>query len=119
MLEGGILNLTVITPHAAVKPCHKSPSQKEFPDLRGMPRKKIIEYRESPYAKDIVRIMQASPGPMTRGQIATALAPLYPKLYKQDLMNAVSGAIQLDKWSGANRFQFVKLGWYGLAGREY
>jgi hypothetical protein len=34
-----------------------------FPDLHHMPRKKTIEYKESPYAKDLVKIMCASPGP--------------------------------------------------------
>lgn len=90
-----------------------------FPDLRHMPRKKIIEYKESPYAKDLVKIMSANTGPLTRGMLATELEKLYPKLYKQDLLNAVSDAIQSDKWSEANKFKRVSPGWYGLAGREY
>lgn len=84
-----------------------------------MPRKKIIEYKESKYAKDLVKIMAASAGPLTRGMIATELEKLYPALYKQDLMTAVSGAIQSDKWSKTFRFKCVRLGWYGLAGKEY
>ena len=81
-----------------------------------MPRKTHNTYHESRYATDLVKIMQAGEGPYTRSQLATELGEIYPELYWQDLMNEVSGAIQMDKWSKANRFQSVKnrKGWYEL-----
>jgi hypothetical protein len=84
-----------------------------------MPRKKQNTYRESPYAKDLVKIMQAGAGPYTRSMLAEELGKLYPALYWQTLMNEVSGAMMMDKLSKAGRFVSVKHGWYGLAGREY
>jgi hypothetical protein len=80
-----------------------------------MPRRKsFTEFKESEYAADIVKIMKSGNGPFTRKMLAAQLEKLYPKLYKQDLMNAVSGAIQLDRLSKKNRFKLAKPGWYDL-----
>lgn len=77
-------------------------------------RKHKSEFQESKYANDLVRIMVKGKGPFTRSMLAEELGKLYPKLYHQDLMSEVSSAIQLDKWSKANRFCRVQNGWYGL-----
>lgn len=79
-------------------------------------RKSNTEYTESKYASDLVRIMRAGTGPYTRSMLANELSKLYPAMYWQELMNEVSGAIQMDKWSKANRFRPVKgkQGWYEL-----
>lgn len=69
-----------------------------------MARKSTFNYHESKYALDLVKIMQAGTGPYTRSMLAKELSSLYPAMYWQDLMNEVSGAIQMDKWSKANRF---------------
>jgi hypothetical protein len=82
-------------------------------------RKSNTEYKPSPYAADIAKILEASPGPFTRKMIAEKLGKDYPYMYRQDLMNIVSGAMLMDKLSKAGRFQVVKKGWYGLAGKEY
>lgn len=79
-----------------------------------MPGKKQNTYRESPYAPDLVKIMQAGTGPFTRSMLATELGKLYPDLYWQTLMNEVSGAMMMDKLSKANRFKVAKKGWYAL-----
>lgn len=79
-----------------------------------MPRKKHNTYRESPYAPDLVRIMQAGTGPFTRSMLATALGEIYPGMYWQELMNEVSGAILMDKLSKAGRFKTVRKGWYDV-----
>jgi hypothetical protein len=84
-----------------------------------MPGKKQNTYRESEYAKDLVKIMQASNGPFTRAMLAEELGKLHPDLYWQTLMREISGAMLMDKLSKAGRFKVVKKGWYGLAGREY
>lgn len=77
-------------------------------------RRSNTEYRESEYAKDLVKIMKAGTGPYTRKMLANELEKLYPRLYKQDLMNAVSGVMLMDKLSKANRFKIAKPGWYEL-----
>lgn len=79
-----------------------------------MPRKKHNTYRESPYAADLVRIMQAGTGPYTRSMLATALGEKYPKMYWQELMNEVSGVILMDRLSKAGRFKAVRHGWYDV-----
>jgi hypothetical protein len=79
-----------------------------------MPGKKQNTYRESPYAKDLVKIMQAGPGPYTRLMLAEELGKLYPNLYKQELMREISGAFLMDKLSKASRFKSVRQGWYEL-----
>jgi hypothetical protein len=83
-----------------------------------MPRKKQNTYRESHYAKDLAKIMQAGKGPFTRTMLAEELGKLHPDLYWQELMREVSGAMLMDKLS-KGRFQVVKKGWYGLAGIDY
>jgi len=80
-----------------------------------MARNPKYEFRESIYAQDLVQIMKAGSGPYTRKMLAQELSKLYPQMYWQDLMNEVSSAIQLDRWSQANRFRAVKKGWYDLA----
>jgi hypothetical protein len=84
-----------------------------------MPGKKQNTYYESPYAKDLVKIMEAGKGPYTRSMLAEELGKLHPKMYWQELMNEISGAMLMDKLSKAGRFKSVRHGWYGLAGREY
>jgi len=73
------------------------------------------EFKESPYARDLVKIMRAGTGPYTRSMLAKELSKRYPRMYWQDLMNEVGSALQLDKWSKANRFKLVKKGWYDLS----
>jgi hypothetical protein len=71
------------------------------------------EYKESPYANDLIRIM-AGKGPYSKSQLAEALGERYPKLTWQELMNEVSYAIQLDSWSKKNRFKRAEKGGYEL-----
>lgn len=77
-------------------------------------RKSNTQYKESKYALDLVKIMQAGTGPYTRSMLARALGELYPAKYWQELMNEVSGAILMDRLSKAGRFKTVRKGWYGL-----
>ena len=72
-------------------------------------------YTESPYAKDLVKIMKADPGPYTRKMLAEELGKRHKKKYWQELMNEVSSALLLDKLSKATRFKMVSRGWYGLS----
>ena len=72
------------------------------------------EYKESPYAADLVKIMKAGQGPYTRKMLADKLAERYPLLSWQELMNEVSSAMFLDRWAKKNRFKTVKHGWYDL-----
>lgn len=80
-----------------------------------MARKSNYEYTESIYAPDLVKIMAAGEGPFTRKMLAEKLGELHPSMYWQQLMNEVSGALQQDKWSKANRFKVAKKGWYELS----
>lgn len=73
------------------------------------------KYKESKYARDLVRIMQPGPGPYTRSMLATELGKRYKKKYWQELMNEVSSAILLDRLSKKNRFRVVRPRWYGLS----
>jgi hypothetical protein len=108
----GILSIVA---RYGVNTCQNSVCKKYFSELCGMAgKKKTNEYRESEYAKDIAAIMAAGGGPFTRSMLAEELEKLYPKLYWQDLMNAVSGVIQLDRLSRKNRFKLAKPGWYDL-----
>lgn len=77
-------------------------------------RKSNTEYKESKYATDLVRIIQAGEGPYTRAMLATELSKIYPAMYWQELMNEVSGAILMDRLSKAGRFKVVKKGWYDV-----
>lgn len=79
-----------------------------------MPRKKYNTYTESPFAADLVKIMQAGTGPYTRSMLARALGEQYPTMYWQELMNEVSGAILMDRLSKAGRFKVVRKGWYDI-----
>jgi hypothetical protein len=78
--------------------------------------RKSFTFTESIYAPDLVKIMQAAEGPFTRKMLAEKLGELHPSMYWQQLMNEVSGALQQDKWSKANRFKVAKKGkgWYEL-----
>jgi hypothetical protein len=82
-----------------------------------MPRyKRAVTYKESPYAKDLVIIMKAGKGSYTRSMLAEALEKRYPSLSWQDLLDAVSSAILMDRWSKKNRFEMATTrGWYQLA----
>ncbi len=80
-------------------------------------RKTSTVYKESEYATNLVQIMKAGKGPYTRKMLATALGERHPNLYWNELMNAISGTILMDRLSKANRFRPVKgrLGWYELS----
>lgn len=82
-----------------------------------MPRRTSTDYKESKYAPDLVKIMQAGKGPFTRSMLATELGKLHPSLYKQELMNEVSYTLQADRWSKAGRFKVAdgRKGWYELS----